>query len=134
MLALGATAKVLGIAAALQLATLTGWWLHVGSVRAANTQTATDLGACTAARDSAVTANEEWEAATLDAHRALSQCQAQWAEVKADAEFHKAAAAEHRRNAVRWAEAFAGRYAGKTQQCAAALQALDPACPELEGY
>jgi hypothetical protein len=134
MLALGATAKVLGLAAALQIATLTGWWLHVGSVRADATQAATDLGACSAARDSAVTANEEWEAATLDAHRALSQCQAQWAEVKADADFHKAAAAEHRRNAVRWAEAFAGRYAGRTPQCAAALQALDPACPELEGY
>lgn len=134
MFALGATAKVLGLAAALQVATLAGWWLHVGSVRAANTQTATDLGACAAARDSAITANSEWEAATLDAHRALSQCQAQWAEVKADAEFHKSVADEHRRNAVRWAEAFAGRYAGRTPQCAAALQALDPACPELEGY
>jgi hypothetical protein len=134
MLALGATAKVLGIAAALQVATLAGWWLHVGSVRAANTQTATDLGECTSARDSAVTANTELEATTLDAHRALNQCQAQWAEAKADADFHAAAAAEHRRNAVRWAEAFAGRYAGKTAQCAAALQALDPACPELEGY
>jgi len=134
MLALGATAKVLGIAAALQFATLTGWWLHVGGVRTEATKAATDLGACTAARDAAVGANAEWEAATLDAHRALKQCQDQWAEVKADADFHAAAAAEHRRNAVRWAEAFAGRYAGRTQQCAAALQALDPACPELEGY
>lgn len=134
MLALGATAKVLGLAAALQVATLAGWWLHVGSVRAQATRAAAELGACSAERASFAAANSEWEAATLDAHRALSQCQAQWAEVKADAEFHKAAAAEHRRNAVRWAEAFAGRYAGRTPQCAAALQALDPACPELEGY
>jgi hypothetical protein len=129
-----ALAKTVAIAGALQIATLTGWWLHVSSVRADAIQAATDMGACTAARDSAVTANGEWETATLDAHRALSQCQAQWAEAKADAEFHAAAAAEHRRNAVRWAEAFAGRYAGRTPQCAAALQALDPACPELEGY
>jgi hypothetical protein len=134
MFALGATAKVLGIAAALQVATLAGWWLHVGSVRAEATRAATELGACSAARASAVAANADWEATTLDAHRALNQCQAQWAEAKADADFHAAAAAEHRRNAVRWAEAFAGRYAGKTAQCAAALQALDPACPELEGY
>lgn len=134
MFALGATAKVLGIAAALQVATLAGWWLHVGSVRADNVMTATELGACTASRENALAANSEWEAATLDAHRALSQCQAQWAEVKTDAEFHKSVADEHRRNAVRWAEAFAGRYAGRTPQCAAALQALDPACPELEGY
>jgi len=134
MLALGATAKVLGLAAALQIATLAGWWLHVGSVRAEATRAATELGACSTARAAAVAANTEWETGALDAHRALSQCQAQWAEAKADADFHAAAAAEHRRNAVRWAEAFAGRYAGKTAQCAAALQALDPACPELEGY
>jgi hypothetical protein len=134
MLALGATAKVLGIAAALQLATLAGWWLHVGSVRAQATRAATELGACSAARAVAVAANTEWETGALEAQRGLAQCQAQWAEAKADADFHAAAAAEHRRNAVRWAEAFAGRYAGRTQQCAAALQALDPACPELEGY
>jgi hypothetical protein len=134
MFGLGVTAKVLGIAVALQLATLAGWWLHVSTVRADNTQTATDLGACQSARDTAVAENAEWETGALEAQRGLAQCQAQWAEAKADAEFHAAAAAEHRRNAVRWAEAFAGRYAGKTAQCAAALQALDPACPELEGY
>lgn len=134
MIALGATAKVLGIAAALQIATLAGWWLHVGSVRAEAKQAATDLGACTTERDSAVTANEEWETGALEAQRGLAVCQAQWAEVQRDVAFYKAAAAEHRANAVRWHDAFNGRFQGRTATCAAALSALDSACPELGDY
>jgi len=81
-----------------------------------------------------VIANSQWEADALAARLDLNACQAQWADAKADAEFHAAAAREHRQNAVKWAEAFAGRYAGKSPECAAALAPLDSACPELEGY
>lgn len=129
-----ALAKTIAIAIALQVATLTAWGLHASSLRGERDTAIEAKGKATADAATAVGANAEWQTTALEAQAALSQCQAQWAEATADAEFQAAAAAEHRRNAVRWAEAFAGRYAGKGAQCSAALAALDPACPELEGY
>jgi hypothetical protein len=132
--AVKALAITIGVGVALQAATVGAWWWHASSLRGEVTQAATDLGTCSAGRDSAVIANGQWEADALAARVDLNACQAQWADAKADAEFHAAAAAEHRLNAVKWAEAFAGRYAGKSPACAAALAPLDAACPELEGY
>jgi hypothetical protein len=134
MIAPTAFVKVAAAGALILAAMAGGWAWHASSLgnRLQDAQAAAAVAG--QARDNATFASGEWQAGELQARVDLQKCQSQWAEAKADAVFQAAAAAEHRRNAARWAEAFAGRFAGRTPECAAALAALDPACPELEGY
>ena len=134
MIAPTAFVKVAAAGALLLVAMAGGWAWHASSLGNRLQEAQEAAAVANQARDNATAANGEWQAGELQARVDLQKCQAQWAESQADVEFYTAAAADHRRNAVRWYEAFAGRFSGRTPQCAAALAALDPACPELEGY
>lgn len=75
-----------------------------------------------------VSANREWEAATLGLQSSLAQCQGQWATAQADADAAVELAAAYRQEAVRQQQDFDRRWAIRTKDCRASLDQMQAAC------
>ena len=129
---IAAQAKLIALCAGLVAALSLAWIFHAASLRAERDDALRAAGAAAITITSLRESSEEWEVATLDAHRALAQCQNQWAEATVKAARAQATAEQGRREAERVLAAFLGRERGVA--CSAALAALDTACAGLEGY
>lgn len=104
--------------------------------------------AAQAKRDAAITERDAWKAKTADVlaanraygtviqqmHEAEAQRQAQETAIAKRAAAAVAAAQQQAAQARRERDAFRQRFAGKPATCAAALDAMQAACPVLEGY
>lgn len=75
-----------------------------------------------------VSANREWEAATLGLQSSLAQCQGQWATAQADADAAVALAEARRLEAKQQQADFDRRWAARTKDCRASLDQMQAAC------
>lgn len=93
-----------------------------------NSNLRTDLAELRAAQVGIVSANREWEAATLGLQSSLAQCQGQWATAQADADAAVALADEFRKETVLQQQRFDKRWAARTMDCRASLDQMQAAC------
>lgn len=75
-----------------------------------------------------VSANQEWEAATLGLQSSLAQCQGQWRDAKASADAAVALAEARRLEAKQQQADFDRRWAARTTDCRASLDQMQAAC------
>lgn len=134
MFALGATFKIIAIATALQVATLSGWAWHASSLRGERDKALTDLGFAAAGRQTCMDASAATEATLAKSEKEHATCVAQWTKAQTDVAAANAVADTARAAASDVLGKFRGRFETLGTTCAAALAALDSACSELGGY
>jgi hypothetical protein len=134
MFALGATAKILAISAALQVATLGAWAWNASSLRGERDKALTDMGFAAAGRQTCMDASAATVATLEKSEKEHATCVAQWAKAQTDIAAANAVAETARTAAADALRAFRGRFESRGETCGAALAALDTACSELEGY
>lgn len=75
-----------------------------------------------------------WELSHLQLQGELTQCQAQWADVKERASRALELAIAGRLQAEAELKEFQGRWKERSKHCGAMLVEMERACPELAGY
>ena len=93
-----------------------------------NSNLRTDLAELRATHVGVVSANREWETATLGLQSSLAQCQGQWTKAQADADAAAELAAAYRQEAKQQQEDFERRWAARTGNCRASLDQMQAAC------
>lgn len=104
------------------------WATYAMSLVAQRDRARLDRAELRAAQVGIVSANREWETATLGLQSSLAQCQGQWADAQADADAAVELAAAYKREAKQQQADFERRWKARTSDCRASLEQMQAAC------